>query len=351
MNGSAVQIAAMIGLGLAAGLFGGLLGIGGSVVMIPGMTALLDPSAMSQHLFQAAAMIVNFCIAAPAARRHALSGAVVPRVVKRTIPAAIVGVLAGVLTSDLPFFRQRGQVWLAGLFGLFLLYVIGINVRRLFVRKGRDAMDDAAAARLSTLRILLGVGLPSGFVAGLLGVGGGIIAIPTQQLFLRMPLRQAIANSSCTIAGMALIGAATKNATLLSVHHTPVSHSLLLAAMLIPLAILGANLGARLTHILPRQLVRVALLGVLGYGCYVQLARPVRHVLASPPPLENPHSAFRIPQRLCPGAAPGSAIPPPLAPSPPVRYPGPMPVPAVCASRPSPAPREPPRGHACPSRP
>ena len=52
-----VGTGAWLGLiGLAAGLSGGLLGIGGSIVMIPAMTELMCPD---PHKFQAAALIAK----------------------------------------------------------------------------------------------------------------------------------------------------------------------------------------------------------------------------------------------------------------------------------------------------
>ena len=60
-------------IGLLAGLLGGLLGIGGSIVMIPAMTEVLGPD---QHLYQAAAMTVNFFVVVPAVIRHSRAGAI-----------------------------------------------------------------------------------------------------------------------------------------------------------------------------------------------------------------------------------------------------------------------------------
>ena len=46
----------LIVFGLAAGVLGGMLGVGGSIVMIPVVTLILG---RNQQLSQAAAMIVN----------------------------------------------------------------------------------------------------------------------------------------------------------------------------------------------------------------------------------------------------------------------------------------------------
>ena len=77
----------LIALGLVAGGSGGLLGIGGSLVMIPGMILLFGAEGRQagqdpQHLYQAAAMIVNFFVVLPAVVRHSQARATIPFVIR-----------------------------------------------------------------------------------------------------------------------------------------------------------------------------------------------------------------------------------------------------------------------------
>ncbi len=102
-----------------------------------------------------------------------------------------------------------------------------------------------------------------GFAAGLLGIGGGPIAVPLLQWICHLPLRQAIAASSAVMCLTSLLGAVLKNLSLDqvteangNVHH--LTESLLLAACLAPTAMVGALVGAGLTHTLPVRLVRLA---------------------------------------------------------------------------------------------
>ncbi|HSV26616.1 MAG TPA: TSUP family transporter, partial [Sedimentisphaerales bacterium] len=62
-----IDTAILIVIGLAMGLFGGGLGIGGSIVMIP---ALVWAFGENQHLWQASAMLCNFVVAVTAAIMH-----------------------------------------------------------------------------------------------------------------------------------------------------------------------------------------------------------------------------------------------------------------------------------------
>ena len=258
----------LAGIGLVAGLTGGMLGVGGSTVIIPGLAVVLGPA---QHLFQAAAMIVNVGVSAPAARGHWRAGAVRVAVLRWLLPGALGGVLGGVALSNLPLFSGAdGGKLLARCLGVFLLYAAASNAWKVWKRwRSTRAGGDAAAARpeeveppARPVRTLV-IGLAMGLTAGLLGIGGGAIAVPLQLTLLRLPLRQAIANSSCVICVSAGVGALLKNATLpqhvgLGGEPLSVTSGLWLAAVLAPTAIVGGRLGAGLTHRLPLQAVRSA---------------------------------------------------------------------------------------------
>lgn len=275
------------GLGMCAGMLGGLLGVGGSVIMIPGLTLLFG---RDQHLYQAVAMVANVAVAIPAARRHYQSGTARPDVLRFMMPSAIVCVLLGVWISNRPIFagNDGGQL-LARVFAVFLVYVIAINIRKLWQSRSdkapqpdapgtpdapntadnasdtRDATeggggDKASAERITAARSST-VGVIMGTMAGLLGIGGGAQAVPLQQVLLKLPLRSCIANSSMVICFSAAIGGAYKVASLgpsgADQSMPSWQHALIAAAVLAPTAFLGGRLGASLTHRLPLGQVRL----------------------------------------------------------------------------------------------
>jgi len=244
-------------LGLAAGTLGGMLGVGGSVIMLPGLVWLfgqdVEPG-MNQHLYQASAMIVNVAVAVPAAWRHHKAGSIRFDVLRWMLPAALTFIFAGVWLSN--FFTD--PLWLGRLLAVFLIYVIVVNVRKLIAERaegsgaGNPERDPGGAKPTGPLSI----GAVMGTVAGLLGIGGGAVAVPLQQVLLRLPLRGCIANSAAVICITAGFGAIAKNATLPP--DCSVRTSLLLAGLLAPTAVVGSLTGARLTHVLPVRAVRVA---------------------------------------------------------------------------------------------
>jgi uncharacterized membrane protein YfcA len=56
---------------------------------------------------------------------------------------------------------------------------------------------------------LLVIGAISGFVAGLLGVGGGVILVPVLTGLLRFPIKQALGTSLAVVAAQAIPGSVT----------------------------------------------------------------------------------------------------------------------------------------------
>jgi uncharacterized membrane protein YfcA len=273
-------------IGLFAGIAGGLLGVGGSIVMIPAMNEWLGPD---QHLYQATAMIVNFFIVVPAVVYHHRVHAIEYDVVRRLVPVSLVAVVVGVLVSELPVFSGAGEAYLRLLFGLFLAALCVTDIQRLVARR-RTARDElsfdkdatpAAARRPLTWSAALAIALPTGFIAGALGVGGGILAVPLQRRVLGTPIRQAIANSATIIIATSLIGSMVKNYAYVTEHQGS-GDSFILAAVLIPSAIVGSVIGSRLVHRLPVRAIRflfiVALL-VLAIRQTYQSSRSIRELL------------------------------------------------------------------------
>jgi len=276
-------------VGLLAGLLGGLLGLGGSVVIIPGLILYLSYTGgytgRAQHLLQAAAMICNVAIAAPSTLAHWRAGAMIPSVLRVLIPTALLGIVAGVAVSNSGLFAEQNGSYLAMLLAAFFVFVAVYNVIRTLSRRDLTAEFDEENRAFPAWKTAL-CGLPMGFVAGLLGIGGGTICVPAQQIFLRVPLRRAIANSAMTILFAATLGAIYKNATLPQ-HGESVFHSLRLAITIIPTAIIGGYLGGKLTHVLPRKVLRAIFIVFMLVIAYITFDK-ARHALeindsATPP--------------------------------------------------------------------
>jgi len=273
-----VEIAVLIIIGLCMGLLGGLLGIGGSVIMIPALTWVYGEN---QHLYQAAAMICNFFVSASAIFAHRKANAFMKKTLVWLIPAAMAGIAGGVMLSNCSLFEGGNSYLLARAFGAFLVYVVSYNSYRLFLDVHpnitvvpKPMPPKNIAAFLSTC-----CGAVTGLAAGLLGIGAGTVATPLQQVSLKLPLRNAMSNSAVTIVCISWLGAIYKNCTL-SQHEIVLSErlnnalsvipggfpswamSLKIAACVIPGAIIGGVIGGHLMHALPKNIVRGVFIAV-----------------------------------------------------------------------------------------
>lgn len=269
-------------IGLVMGLLGGMLGIGGSIVMIPAMVFAFGEN---QHLYQAAAMICNLAVAASSAVAHKKADALVPSVLKWLVPAAIVGVVLGVAGSNLPVFEGHKSYRLARLFGAFLVYVAGYEAYKLVRSLTGSLVESHDDSGIRTSRYGSSfIGLVTGLAAGLMGIGAGAVATPLQQIFLKLPMRKAMANAAAAIIGIAGVGAIYKNLTLGShgVHFplfagdSGLMASLKISALVVPTALVGGYMGGHLMHHLPRNWVRAAFIAVLVLGAYQLLTVPAR---------------------------------------------------------------------------
>lgn len=265
-----IDVPIIVLIGLLAGTLGGMLGVGGSVIMIPALTILLG---RHQQLYQASAMIINVVVAVPAALRHRKAGAMVPDVLIWMMPAALVFVLLGVWLSNLSVFNgPEGGIWLGRILAAFLVYVVVLNVIKIIKpTKGGESLDPERRHRPVAAG---GVGGIMGAIAGLLGIGGGAIAVPLQQVLLKLPLRNCIANSTAVICVSAGLGAVYKNLTIGEhyPHGGALQTSLIIAAILAPTAFLGGRLGASLTHRLPTRQVRAAFVILMIVAAYKMAA-------------------------------------------------------------------------------
>ena len=188
--------------GLFGGMIGGLLGIGGSVGIIPLATIFITPD---KQQLQCAAMLCNVAVASTAYRRYLMAGKIEWTFARRIVPAAIVFVLAGVAAStviDASSFRV--------MFAAFLL-VVAVREFRLLAIGSEHAPDDAR--ELSPARGA-GIGAIMGFLSGLLGIGGGVVGVPLMRAWARIPMKRAVVTSVCTMVPLAMVGATVKSITL-----------------------------------------------------------------------------------------------------------------------------------------
>lgn len=243
-------------IGLAAGVVGGLAGIGGSLVMLPALGFFFgydEPQRSVQHLYMASAMLVNAVVSAPATWTHARAGSIRRNLIAWILPPMTVAMIGGVFISE----RVDGHR-LIDILAIFIAGYCLLNFVRALARTPEAHVDPRDAPAIG----LVALGLFTGLLAGLLGIGGGVVMVPALQLFVRVPLKNAIAASSAVMCVTAVVGSCFK-LTGLSEHGQSVGDALVLAGAMGPTAFVGGLLGARLVQRLPLAAARVAISVVL----------------------------------------------------------------------------------------
>lgn len=228
----ALLLLACAAIGLAAGIVGGIAGIGGSIIMLPALV-LVFGSQTNHHVYQGAAMIVNAVVAYSASVQHRTSGAIRKHLFIRLWPAMAIAAVATVWFSKaVPSFWPR--VGLAGFLMAYCAYNIFASIRKI-----PDPESDRESA---SIPLLAGIGILCGCAAGFLAIGGGILMVPLLQLTAKVQLKRAIATSAAVMAVTAPIGAMAKMSTIV-LEGQDWRTSLLYAAGMAMGAIGGARLG------------------------------------------------------------------------------------------------------------
>lgn len=155
---------ACVGVGLAAGLLSGLFGVGGGTVIVPLLVLLLG---FDQRLAAGTSLAAIVPTASVGVVSYALTGSVawIPAIILAA--GAVVGAQIGSwLLAKIP---QNTLRW--GFVGFLAIVVVMLFV----VVPSRDAVLELTWLTGVGLVVL---GLFTGVMAGLLGVGGGVIVVP-----------------------------------------------------------------------------------------------------------------------------------------------------------------------------
>jgi uncharacterized membrane protein YfcA len=249
---------------IAAGGFGSLVGIGGGLIIVPVLSIALGYDvkvAIAASLF---GVIATSLSASP---RYIRSGIADRRLGLLLLVAATLGGLTGGLTAG----QLDGRI-LALLFGLLLAGVALHMLQQIRKPSVPPPIDDdlggygfvssyvePTSGELVTYqarRIAPGaaVSFVAGNISGLLGVGGGVINVPTMNVLMHIPIRVATTTSTYMLAATATASAVVY---LASGQLDP-----LLAAPVALGVIIGARIGARVSMRVSQDTLRLAFVAI-----------------------------------------------------------------------------------------
>nr|WP_167051594.1 sulfite exporter TauE/SafE family protein [Salinibacterium sp. ZJ77] len=160
--------AALIGIGILAGFASGLFGVGGGVLIVPGLVLL----AHFEHKRATGTSLVAIVpIAITAMVSYLVAGNVVWEV---ALPIAVGMIVGGAIGSWL-----LARLPTTAIAWAFIVVLVVVAIQLLLDEPARGAQVTVGAVEI----LLFGLfGLAAGIVSGLVGVGGGIIIVPALQV-------------------------------------------------------------------------------------------------------------------------------------------------------------------------
>ena len=221
--------------GLLAGLFGGILGIGGGAIMIPLMVGIMK---MGQHQAHGTSLAAMVFIGISGALTYGMKGSV-------DITASVILAAASVGTAyvgaryahSLPEWKLKRS------FGVFLLIVTVLLFLKPYISASAYVTSGWEEATL-----LLAVGVVTGFLSGMMGVGGGAVMIPAMVIFVGLDQHTAQGSSLLTMVPTGIAGAWTH-------FHLGNVRTNLLAALIVGVVI-GTYLGGNIAHLMQEVSLR-----------------------------------------------------------------------------------------------
>ncbi len=240
-----------------AGLSAGLFGLGGGIVIIPGLvfffqsTQLIAPEFM-MHVAIATSLVLVFFISLASLMRHSMQEAILWSLCARLAPGLMVGACLGSAFSLL----LSSNV----LNGLFILFLCVVAIKMWRSRNVSFHLRPIAPWLCNVVSVIIGA------VSAVLGIGGGLLLIPFLT-YIGIGTKQIapIAN----VCGMVI---ATVGALFFLVNgqHVMVSYPYFYGYVYWP-AILGivvpsclmASVGAKLSYIIPTYYLKYGFIAIV----------------------------------------------------------------------------------------
>lgn len=191
LSHSSVKFSHAVIVGLAAGLLGGLFGVGGGLIIVPGLVSL---AGMDRRLAHGTSLAATLPIAAASLITYVSHGNVDWAVAFFLALGAIAGAIVG--TTLLHIIPKNVLVI------IFVITVLA-TATRLAISTDSTGRSDLTIAMVL---LLILVGLLTGTLAGLLGIGGGVIMVPAMVVILGMVPVVAKGTSVAVIVPTAIMG-------------------------------------------------------------------------------------------------------------------------------------------------
>jgi uncharacterized membrane protein YfcA len=263
-NASVTVSLEMLALGAAvvAGAFGALVGVGGGLMIVPLLTIVLG---VDLHSAIAVSLLGVIAVSTTASASYLAAELPDRRIgLSLLVATALGGVIGGYIAG---LVDARG---LSLLFGVVLVGV-AIQMLRSHGRPLAEVIDEPGRLefdwsyvepttghevvyRARRLGLGMVVSVFAGSLSGLLGIGGGVVNVPTMNVLMGIPIRVATTTSTY------MLGATAAASAVLYLSRGEIDP--LLAAPVVIGMVGGGLAGARLSHRVPQPALIVAFVAV-----------------------------------------------------------------------------------------
>lgn len=236
--------------GLLAGVMAGLLGVGGGIVIVPVLyhvfTLMGIDESVRMHMAVGTSLATIVPTSIMSARAHRRRGSLRPDILRRLVPAVIVGVGLGAVLSG----YVSGSVLTAVFACVALLVALSMAFKRddFAVREGLPGTIGTSA-----------LGVSIGSLSTLMGIGGGTLSVPVLNA-LRVPMHVAVGTGAALGLIISLPGALAFFINGLDVPLRPPASlgyvNLLGFALIVPATLTSTGWGARMAHAIDARRLR-----------------------------------------------------------------------------------------------
>jgi uncharacterized protein len=182
--------------GVLGGFFGGLLGLGGGIIMIPLMTWLAK---ITQHQAHGTSLVaIVFTAIVGAATYYMLGGVDWKIALIIAISATITARFGAHYAHSLPEKKLKMA------FGFFLIFA-----STMLIAKGYLPKTGWAFGPWTNIIVFLMIGFVTGFVSGMMGIGGGGVMVPLMVILGNIGQHMAQGTSLLAMIPASISGAST----------------------------------------------------------------------------------------------------------------------------------------------
>jgi hypothetical protein len=186
------SIATIVLVGVAAGFLSGLFGVGGGILIVPGLVLVAKMDQRIAHGTSLAAVL-------PISASSLFSYWAHDHVDWRVGACLAVGALAGAVLGTRLLHILPHRALAIGFAGLLVVTAV-----RLFLPLTSD--PSRGALSVGHIAALVAIGIATGILAGLLGVGGGVVMVPAMMMLLHLPSAMAKGTSVAVIIPTSIMG-------------------------------------------------------------------------------------------------------------------------------------------------